>query len=545
MTDFLNCNWDQARFMIFSENVYDSLIYYSHLLPLIASLILGLFVFLSNKKLLINKLFFILTLLFSTWVYFDLILWATGRIEYEMFFWAIIVPVEFLIFITAFFLTKKFISDGKVSLIYKTLFGLLFLPILLLTHSKYNLTAFDYTNCDRAAIEGPLITYLYIIEGIIFLIILGEIIYSLIKDKDRAHRIKSAIFSLGIVTFLGLFIIGNVTLIQDMGWGYEQYKLFGMIGFILILTFLIVRFKTFDIKLIGAQALVWALIILVGSQFFYQADMPTSSLILTMVTLLVSAIVGLMIVRSVKKEVALREELEIANNNQQALIHFISHQIKGFFTKSKMIFSGILEGDFGEAPETFKEMAKVGLDSDNNAVAMVQDILGASNLKTGTTNYNFKLVDLTMIVNKVLENFKPEMEKKGLKLETDISTIPLPAMVDETQMTQVFKNLTDNSLRYTPSGEIKVSLQVNPADKKKALFVIKDTGVGLSEKDKAKLFTEGGKGEESLKVNTNSTGYGLYIVKKIVESHKGHIWAESAGRGHGSKFCVELPVTTQ
>jgi signal transduction histidine kinase len=147
-----------------------------------------------------------------------------------------------------------------------------------------------------------------------------------------------------------------------------------------------------------------------------------------------------------------------------------------------------------------------------------------------------------MIVKKVADNFKPEMEKKGLKFETDISIVPMPVMVDETQMTQVFKNLMDNSLHYTPSGEIKVTLQPNPEDKKKALFVIKDTGVGLSEKDKAKLFTEGGKGEESLKVNTNSTGYGLYIVKKIVENHKGRIWAESAGRGHGSKFLVELKL---
>jgi len=314
-----------------------------------------------------------------------------------------------------------------------------------------------------------------------------------------------------------------------------------MVIFMAFLAYLIVKFKAFDIKLIGAQALVWALVILVGSQFLFVQSLTAQ--ILTGITLVISAIVGLIIVRSVKKEVALREELEIANNNQQALIHFISHQIKGFFTKSKMIFSGLLEGDFGEVNPTVLDMAKTGLDSDNNAVAMVQDILGASNLKKGTTDYSFKLMDLTLIVKKVADVFKVEMEKKGLKFETDISVVPMPAMVDETQITQVFKNLMDNSLHYTPSGEIKVTLQPNPEDKKKALFVIKDTGVGLSDKDKSKLFTEGGKGEESLKVNTNSTGYGLYIVRKIVENHKGKIWAESAGRGHGSKFCVELPIT--
>jgi signal transduction histidine kinase len=272
--------------------------------------------------------------------------------------------------------------------------------------------------------------------------------------------------------------------------------------------------------------------------------MPQSSLILTAVTLLVSAIVGLFIVRSVKKEVALRESLEIANQNQTALIHFISHQLKGFFTKSKMVFSGILEGDFGEVNSTIKDMAKTGLDSDNNAVAMIQDILGASNLKTGTTNFNFKNIVLNDVIKKVCGIFKEEMSKKGLQFETDITDKPLTASVDETQITQVFKNLIDNSLRYTPTGKIIVSLMPN-SDGKKAVFEVSDTGVGLSDNDKLKLFTEGGKGEESLKINTNSTGYGLYIVKKIVTSHNGNVWAESAGRGHGSQFYVELPTIAQ
>jgi hypothetical protein len=84
--DLLSCNWDQARFLIFSENVFDPLIYYSHLLPLISALILGFFVFLSNRKNLVNKIFFAVTILFSIWVYFDLILWASENSEYIIFF---------------------------------------------------------------------------------------------------------------------------------------------------------------------------------------------------------------------------------------------------------------------------------------------------------------------------------------------------------------------------------------------------------------------------------------------------------------------------
>jgi signal transduction histidine kinase len=110
-------------------------------------------------------------------------------------------------------------------------------------------------------------------------------------------------------------------------------------------------------------------------------------------------------------------------------------------------------------------------------------------------------------------------------------------------MIQVIRNIIDNSLKYTPSGSINIFVKKALVNKKeKAILEVIDTGIGLSEKDKKFLFTEGGKGEESLRYNINSTGYGLYITKKIVENHKGRIWAESAGRGKGSQFFVELDL---
>lgn len=66
--------------------------------------------------------------------------------------------------------------------------------------------------------------------------------------------------------------------------------------------------------------------------------------------------------------------------------------------------------------------------------------------------------------------------------------------------------------------------------------------MGISDKDKTRLFTEGGHGEESIKVNVHSTGYGLFIAKNIVLAHKGTIRGESEGPGKGSRFVVELPA---
>jgi signal transduction histidine kinase len=268
-----------------------------------------------------------------------------------------------------------------------------------------------------------------------------------------------------------------------------------------------------------------------------------TSQILVGVTLLISSGLGLFLVRSVKKEVALREELEIANNNQQALIHFITHQVKGFFTKTKMVFAGILEGDFGAASGQIKEIAQEGLNSDNNAVSMIQNILSASNLKSGTVAYVVAELDFTALVRGIAQDFVETAKNKNLSYNINIADEKIMVMADKIQISQAVKNLIDNSIKYTPSGEVDVSLKkIQSENKDWVLFEVSDTGVGLSDDDKKKLFTEGGKGSEATKTNIESTGYGLFILKTIVENHNGRVWAESAGRGQGSQFYISLPL---
>ncbi len=104
----------------------------------------------------------------------------------------------------------------------------------------------------------------------------------------------------------------------------------------------------------------------------------------------------------------------------------------------------------------------------------------------------------------------------------------------------VLRNLIENSIAYTPTGNITVSLEKN-ASKKMVIFSVKDTGVGINDEDKKQLFTEGGRGKDSTKINVHSTGYGLYIAKSIVVAHEGTIHAYSDGNGKGSRFVVELP----
>ena len=518
-----------------------SLIPYSHIPVAVLSLLIAIFVLKNNYKLKSARILAFLAILFSLWVIFSMITWISSSSVLIMFFWSLFGIIDSLIFLTSFYLVFSFLNKNNLKLIYKVLLSILVLPIFLLTPTVYNLSSFNYSGCY--ANDNLFFNYIFIVKAILASILLITIIYRLIQIKDHVEKRQVALMSLGVSFFLLSFFLFGYLADTFEKYSLEVYGVFAMTFLMALIAFLIVKFKAFNIKLIGAQALVWALVILIGSQFTYYNQMPLYTLIITSVTLILSTVMGLMIVRSVKKEIALREELQISNKNQESLIHFVSHQLKGFFTKSKMIFAGIMEEDFGQTSETLKSVAKEGLSSDNNAVTMIQEILGASNYKKGTIAYTMKEVNFTEIVKEVCDSFTKEVADRGLDLETNISDEILNVLVDRTQITQVIRNIIDNSIKYTPTGSINISVKKSfVGNKEKAVFEISDTGIGLSAKDKSMLFTDGGKGEDSLKYNTNSTGYGLYIVKKIVENHGGKIWAESAGRGKGSQFYVELDL---
>ena len=153
-----------------------------------------------------------------------------------------------------------------------------------------------------------------------------------------------------------------------------------------------------------------------------------------------------------------------------------------------------------------------------------------------------KKKDVKDLIKEEVIKSKPSADEKKLAFEVSMDESQLYTVnLDRGQFGEhVIRNLIDNSIKYTPQGSIMIKL-ARAGDK--IVFSVKDTGVGLSDEDRGRLFTEGGRGKDSMKVNVHSTGYGLYIAKQIVEAHGGKIWVESEGPNKGSTFFVELPVS--
>ncbi len=542
----LLCPWESAQYLFFSSSVPSTLLYYSHGISVVFALVFGFLLFFKARKDLSAKILFITTLLFSIWVFLDLLLWAGNNPSNALFFWSIQIMVEIFIYISVIYLCYVFIAKRDLSFIKKIiLFSPIFL-ILILLPTKYLLPGVDISTCVVSE-SNFIIYYSYIIEAIfaIFLIFLTS---GLLKEHTKQQRKEAWLFTAGIILFLLAFSSGNIIGSITEDWEMAQIGLFVMPIFIGILAYLVVKYNSFNVKLIATQALVWGLAILIGSQFFF-IKVPINYL-LTGVTFIASIVFGYFLIKSVKKEVEQKEELAKLNVNLQellkqreSLVHLVTHKVKGSFTRSKYIFAGMLDGTFGDINAEVKMRAQQGLDSDNMGSETVDLVLNAANLEKGTVKYDMKVVDFAELVKSTISDKKISIESKGLKLETEIKSARAGGdgiynvLGDSLWLKEVSNNLVENALKYTKEGKITVGLEKK---EKKILFYVKDTGVGITPEDKASLFTEGGRGKESVKINVDSTGYGLYSVRLIVEAHKGKVWMEPNKEASGSVFLVEL-----
>jgi signal transduction histidine kinase len=538
------CEWGASSFLIFSDNVFVPLIYYSHLGSIIPVLLIALLIFFNRKKQLAPVFLLCMSICFSAWVFSDLVLWATEYPPLTMFFWTLLNLFEPLVYFFAFYFFYVFVFNKDFSTVQKILFALPLLPTFLLAPTSAMLLGFDLSNCDRAASEGILATYGYVIELLYAALIVGYGVYAWLKTRESSMRRQTMFLAIGTFAFLISFSLGNIVEVFSENWFIGQYGLFGAPVLTAFLAYLIVTYRAFNLRLIGAQVLVAALWLLVLALLFIRTIEIVR--VVVSITLIFVLVLGILLVRGVYREIAQREhieklaqDLEKANAQQVTLIHFITHQIKGFVTKSRNIFSMALEGDFGPIPEQLKPMLEEGFKSDTKGVDTIQGILTAANIKSGKVTFTMMPCDVKALVDEIARDLKPNADRKGVALNLNTGTEPLSVNGDCKQLVNAFKNLIDNSIKYTPQGSVNVALH---KEGNIVRFTIEDTGVGITPEDMKNLFTEGGHGKESVKVNVESTGFGLYIVKNIIEAHKGKVWAESDGAGKGSRFIVELPA---
>ena len=585
-----------------------ALLYYSHFSSIIVLVLFGVFIFLKSKKSLIGKILLLISSSFSLWAICNLIVWITFDSIIYSFFWSFFESLSILFYFLVLYFTYVFIREKDVSLKNRIIFLLLFLPVLILSSTKYYLIGFDAGSCD-AIMNEEFLYYVYFLKGLSFFTVLFLIISSLAKYQlDKVKRIKIFIVGIGIILLLSSFLVTQYfgDLVSADLYTTEFYGLFAIDIFLGFLSYLILKYQAFDIKVIAAQFLTVTVWIAVFSQFFIVQEL--SNQILTGATLGLVTIFGYMLFKAIKEDVTLTEQLRVASGKLAVLnaklkeidaaksefISIASHQLRTPLTSVKGYASLILENTFGKAPLRQREAVEKLYVNNEKLVLLVEDMLNASRLEAGRLEYEFEEVDMPPLVKEVVDNMQLHAKSKDLSLKY-IAPLKngLIALADKRKVAEIIANLIDNAVKYSEKGGITVSVErcelAKPVGNVKNTNVVNgagvrvsvaDTGIGLNEKELKEIFEKfkgGGenaaaspkqsaslekivpslrrRGEGEVKtpdkklstsnfeLSTNiGTGLGVYISRQMARAMGGDLHAESPGKGKGSTFILELSL---
>lgn len=539
----------------FDLSIAPPLLFYSYIPVILLSLLVGIYVISRDNFSLVSRLLFVVAMSFTAWVLNIFIAWIDAYHTHVMLAWVVTPVIEVVIFSFAVYFVEVFIDEDRrdISAKMKSTLLLLGAPVAILTPTAYNISYFNAAYCE--GVPGPMWLYMYLFE-VLIMVWIGVICFRRYREtKDSARKKQITYILLGMNLFLLLFFLSNVvgqyTGIQEISF----IGSFGMVAFLGFLAYLIVKYKAFNIKLIGAQVLVLALVVLVGSQFFYAKTVVSQ--VMTVATFVLVTAFGFFLIRSVEAEVRRKEELQematklaVTNeelkrldNSKSEFISIASHQLRTPLTAIKGFLSLILEGSYGKVNPQIEDVINKVYSANSHLVDLVENLLNISRIDSGRIQYQFAPADIADIIHELADSLTVIAKGRGLALLFTYPETPIePFLMDAQKIREVVSNLIDNAVKYTKEGSISVVLERSGDIVR---VTVTDTGVGIAPEDLRQLFQKFRRGTGAGKVNVSGTGLGLYVGKSFVDAHGGKISVESEGVGKGSRFIVELPFRTK
>ena len=231
------------------------------------------------------------------------------------------------------------------------------------------------------------------------------------------------------------------------------------------------------------------------------------------------------------------ESLAEIDASRSMFVSNVSHELKTPMTIISGFIDGILDGTI--PPEDERKYLTIVSDETKRLSRLVVAMLNISKIEAGKLTLNLSDVPLADLLCNTLLGFEQEIEKKQITV-TGLDTLePLTVPADEVLLNQIFYNLVDNAVKFTPEGgEITVSLR---AEKKYATARIRNTGKGIPKDECNLVFDRFYKVDKSRGLDAKSFGMGLFIVKSIVDLHHGSITVESEENLY-TEFTVRLPM---
>ena len=220
-------------------------------------------------------------------------------------------------------------------------------------------------------------------------------------------------------------------------------------------------------------------------------------------------------------------------------ISIAAHQLRTPLSAIKWVIKMILDGDAGKLSIEQQELLNKGYLSNERVIRLVNDLLNVSRIEEGKFGFNFETADFKEVLNTAISNIDTLATKNHQELIIKIPPKLPKIFLDKERIIMVIQNLLSNAIKYTPEyGKIQVVIEV---DKQYLHVKIKDQGVGVPAEDQPKLFSKFFRAANVVKLETEGSGLGLFMVKNIIEKHKGQVSLKSE-EGKGTEVDFTLPI---
>lgn len=241
--------------------------------------------------------------------------------------------------------------------------------------------------------------------------------------------------------------------------------------------------------------------------------------------------------------VALRDitALKSSQKRNAEFVSAVSHEMKTPLAGIKAYVELLADGE-AQDEATREEFLNVINSQANRLQRLIDNLLNLARIEAGVVQVSKESNSLNEILSEAIDIVRPSAQAKQIDLTSELSTMFLGVHADRDMLTQAAINLLSNAVKYTPAGG-SVTLR-SRLDDQEAVFEVEDTGVGLSEEDRRRIFEKFYRVKKDREM-ASGTGLGLPLAKHIVEDvHGGHLTVDSE-LGKGSTFRVALPVAAQ